>query len=605
MSHLKTDKIRLVHILTSPLSLVFLRGQAEYMVKQGIEVHCIVSGMPDEEWEDMKYCTYHIIPFRRNISPIQDILMLIRLIILLRRLKPDIVHAGTPKAGLLGMISAYTVGVPCLIYHVRGLTFITTHGFKKNILKLAERIVCKIADVVLCSSNSLKHIMEIEKICSPDRILILHKGSANGVDATKRFNPARFEKNTAEKIKVELKLPVNARIIGFVGRIARDKGIVELWEAWNQLKAHYHNLHLIFVGDFDNRDVIPAQVRKEIETDDRVRVTGWVSNTAPYYTIMELLVLPTYREGFPNVPLEASAMCLPVITTNVVGCVDAIVDNVTGIIVPPYNSLALKEAIMRYLESPELRKQHGCTGRQRVLHDFNPEAIWAALYNEYCKLIALYQKKRMRKKTYLFFKRLFDITGSLLGIILFAPPMLFLGSLIRLKLGKPIFFVQKRPGLNGKPFKIIKFRTMADKYDSYGNLLPDEQRLTPLGKWLRKTSMDELPELFNVLKGEMSLVGPRPLLIEYLDRYTHEQARRHEMKPGITGWAQVNGRNAISWEEKFRLDVWYVDHANIWLDLKILVLTLIMVIKGQGISANGHVTMPPFVGSDTQKEGSS
>lgn len=605
MSHHKTNKIRLVHILTSPLSLVFLRGQAEYMVEHGIEFHCVVSGMPNEEWEDMKCCTYHIVPFRRNISPVQDVLILIRLIILLRRLKPDIVHAGTPKAGLLGMIAAYIARVPCLIYHVRGLTFITVHGFKKNILKLVERIPCKIADVVLCDGNSLKHIMETEKICSPERILILHKGSCNGVNATKRFNPARFGKDTAEKTKAELKLPANAKIIGFVGRIARDKGVVELWEAWKQLKTHYHNLYLVFVGDFDNRDIIPSQVRKEIETDDRVRVTGWVSDTAPYYTIMELLVLPAYREGFPNVPLEASAMCLPVITTNVVGCVDAVVDNVTGIIVPIYDSIALKEAIMRYLENPELRKQHGSAGRERVLRDFNPEAIWSALYNEYCKLIALYQKKRTRKKTYLFFKRLFDIAGALLGIILFTPIMLLLSLLIMLKLGKPIFFVQKRPGLNGKPFKIIKFRTMADKYDSYGNLLPDKQRITPLGKWLRKTSMDELPELFNVLKGEMSLVGPRPLLMEYLDRYTPEQARRHEIKPGITGWAQINGRNAISWEEKFKFDVWYVDNANIWLDWKILILTLIMVIKGKGISANGHITMPPFMGSNPQKEGNS
>ncbi|MGB9792451.1 MAG: sugar transferase [Thermacetogeniaceae bacterium] len=160
----------------------------------------------------------------------------------------------------------------------------------------------------------------------------------------------------------------------------------------------------------------------------------------------------------------------------------------------------------------------------------------------------------------------------------------------------PVLFRQVRPGLHGKPFVIYKFRTMRKAYDEEWRPLPDEQRLTRLGKWLRSTSLDELPELLNVLKGEMSLVGPRPLLMEYLDRYTPEQARRHEVKPGITGWAQVNGRNAISWEEKFRLDVWYVDNWSLWLDLKIILITLWKVLKREGISASGHATMPVFRG---------
>jgi lipopolysaccharide/colanic/teichoic acid biosynthesis glycosyltransferase len=158
-----------------------------------------------------------------------------------------------------------------------------------------------------------------------------------------------------------------------------------------------------------------------------------------------------------------------------------------------------------------------------------------------------------------------------------------------------------RPGLHGKPFVMLKFRTMTDQRDANGELLPDDLRLTRFGKWLRSTSLDELPELFNVLKGEMSLVGPRPLLMEYLPRYTPEQARRHEVKPGITGWAQVNGRNALSWEEKFQLDVWYVDHWNLWLDMKILLLTIWKVLKREGISAEGSATMPVFTGNASQE----
>jgi lipopolysaccharide/colanic/teichoic acid biosynthesis glycosyltransferase len=161
-------------------------------------------------------------------------------------------------------------------------------------------------------------------------------------------------------------------------------------------------------------------------------------------------------------------------------------------------------------------------------------------------------------------------------------------------MGRPVLFRQARPGLHGKPFVMYKFRTMRDLRDAEGNLLPDEARLTPFGRWLRTTSLDELPELVNVLRGEMSLVGPRPLLMEYLERYTPEQARRHEVKPGITGWAQIHGRNNLSWEERLRLDVWYVDHWSLWLDLKILWRTLWMVLRREGISAQGHATMPRF-----------
>jgi len=193
-------------------------------------------------------------------------------------------------------------------------------------------------------------------------------------------------------------------------------------------------------------------------------------------------------------------------------------------------------------------------------------------------------------------KRVVDIVGASVGIILVAPVLLVVSLLVLLTMGRPVLFRQQRPGLRGKPFTLYKFRTMRDARTASGELLPDDLRLTTFGKWLRSTSLDELPELFNVLKGEMSLVGPRPLLMEYLPRYSPEQARRHEVKPGITGWAQVNGRNALTWEEKFRMDVWYVDHWNLWLDMKILLLTIWKVLKREGISAEGSATMPMFMG---------
>ncbi|MCL0049504.1 sugar transferase [Peptococcaceae bacterium] len=181
-------------------------------------------------------------------------------------------------------------------------------------------------------------------------------------------------------------------------------------------------------------------------------------------------------------------------------------------------------------------------------------------------------------------------------LVIFAPVMAVVALLVWIKLGRPVLFKQKRPGLHGKPFVFYKFRTMTDERDENGNLLPDEKRLTSFGKFLRKYSLDELPQLINVLKGDMSLVGPRPLLMEYLPLYTKEQARRHEVRPGVTGWAQVNGRNAISWEEKFKLDVWYIDNRSFWLDIKILWLTLIKVIKREGINQKGHATREKFRG---------
>ncbi|MCE7979672.1 MAG: sugar transferase [Caldilinea sp. CFX5] len=194
-------------------------------------------------------------------------------------------------------------------------------------------------------------------------------------------------------------------------------------------------------------------------------------------------------------------------------------------------------------------------------------------------------------------KRWFDLLLATLLIVLLSPLFLLVAVIVRLVLGAPILFCQERPGLYGKPFVIFKFRTMTDACDAEGNLLPDAQRLPAFGRFLRSTSLDELPELFNVLTGAMSLVGPRPLLMEYLARYTPEQARRHHVRPGITGWAQANGRNKISWDEKFALDVWYVDHCSLWLDLKILWLTSQKVLLREGIHQVGQVTVEKFMGS--------
>ena len=197
-----------------------------------------------------------------------------------------------------------------------------------------------------------------------------------------------------------------------------------------------------------------------------------------------------------------------------------------------------------------------------------------------------------------FSKRAFDVIFSLIGLILVSPILMIISILLWLKIGAPIVFRQERPGYLEKPFWIFKFRTMSDKRDKHGNLLPDKYRITSFGKFLRTFSLDELPELINILRGDMSFVGPRPLLMEYLDRYSVSQRRRHEVLPGITGWAQINGRNVLSWENKFRFDVWYVDNWSLRLDFKIIVITIWKVIKREGISQPGHATAEKFMGNN-------
>lgn len=194
-------------------------------------------------------------------------------------------------------------------------------------------------------------------------------------------------------------------------------------------------------------------------------------------------------------------------------------------------------------------------------------------------------------------KRIFDFVAALTALVLLSPILIWVALKVRSRLGSPVIFRQRRPGLNGEPFDMIKFRTMLEAYDEHGKPLPNEQRMTPFGKWLRATSLDELPELWNVVKGSMSLVGPRPLRMEYLPLYNAHQARRHEVRPGITGWAQINGRNSLSWEQKFDLDVWYVDNQSFLLDLKILFLTVKKVVVKEGINASEEVTMKPFTGT--------
>jgi len=381
-------KVRVVHISTSPLFLNFLRGLLFDLRERGFEpsVVCSPGELLDRFVRETGVAGFGV-EMPRRITPLRDVVALYRLVILLRRLRPHIVHAHTPKGGLLGTTAAWMCRVPVRIYHIRGLPHLTASGVKRLLLHWSEQVACRLAHRVLCVGESMRRIAVEDRLCPPDRIKVLANGSGQGVDAERRFHPGRFTEVERERLQAQLQIPPDATVIGFVGRMVRDKGMQELAHAWQHLREDYSHLHLLLVGDYEEQDPVPAWVQQTFAGDPRVHITGWVSDAAPYYAIMHVLVLPSYREGFPNTPLEAAAMELPVVATRIPGTVDAVEDEVTGLLIPPRDAQALEQAIRRYLDSPALRQQHGKAGRERVLRLFRQEVIWEAWYNEYVALL--------------------------------------------------------------------------------------------------------------------------------------------------------------------------------------------------------------------------
>jgi lipopolysaccharide/colanic/teichoic acid biosynthesis glycosyltransferase/glycosyltransferase involved in cell wall biosynthesis len=540
----------------------------------------------------------HRVAMSRRITPIGDLIAVARLWKIMRRLRPDVVHASTPKAGLLGMIAAFLAGVPARVFHNLGLPHLSARGPKRLILSLSSRITCVLAHRVFCVSDSM--LQATREFVAPDRLVVLGHGSVDGVEGEKRFNPGRVSAGVGAAFRRNNNIPADATVVTFLGRLVRDKGLTELSQAWRIISRGHPSAYLVLGGEFEPQDPIPTDTRQWLAAHPKVRRCGFVRDTPALYKASDLVVLPTYREGFGNVVIEAGAMALPVVATRVPGCIDSVVEGVTGALVEARDAVSLADAIRAYLVDPALRLKHGQAGRDRVLRSFRPGPIREQSLQEYRRLLAAYAARQHRRP--LLMKRFFDLLVSVTSLILLWPVLAAVAIAIRTALGSPVLFRQTRPGLHEKLFTILKFRSMLDVVDR-GVPLPDSQRLTPFGRWLRSTSLDELPALWNVLRGDMSLVGPRPLLPEYLPRYSAEQRCRHVVRPGITGWAQVNGRNGLSWEQKFELDLWYVDKRSFLLDLKILLLTVLTIGRRSGISQVGHATMPKFTG--TRRETSS
>jgi glycosyltransferase involved in cell wall biosynthesis len=372
---------RLIHVTTVPETLHFLAGQPRYMQRHGFEVFAVSSGGEDLT----RFCAAEgtvgvAIEMQRRITPLRDLVAVIRLWMLFRSLRPDIVHAHTPKGGLLGMLAAWLARVPTRIYHIHGLPFVTRRGWSRWLLRATERVSCAVATQVLCVSRSIARVATEERLAGDKPIEVLLGGAINGVD-TSRFRPQPAP--VRRSCRSEYGIPDTAAVIGFVGRLVREKGISELAEAWASLRARFADTHLLLVGPWEPFDPAPPGVRAALSHDPRVHLSGLDWDTPRLYAAMDVVVLPTYREGFPVVPLEAAAMELPVVATRVPGCTDAIVDGETGSLVPPRDPDALATALAAYLDDPALRRVHGAAARKRVREEFSQPAMWEALLARY------------------------------------------------------------------------------------------------------------------------------------------------------------------------------------------------------------------------------
>lgn len=566
----------------------------ERLSSEGYEVHIACSDGEYVPALRAEGYVVHTIPIERRISPFSNLRSLWRLYRTMRRERFDIVHVHTPVAAALGRVAAWAARVPVVIYTAHGFYF---HNRMPRLKRLpvmwVEKMLSRVTHLVFMQSQEDAATAVKERTCPEEKVLWI----GNGVDVN------RFKAEPGSNgFRAGLGLSEKDKVVGFVGRMVAEKGVLELIEAIHLVGKAIPEARLLFVGDTLNgdRDMKARQAIRSLLNRDgqasRVLFAGIREDIPAVMAAIDVFVLPSHREGMPRTVIEAMASGKPVVATDIRGCREEVLSGVTGLLVPVKDPEALASAIISVLSNEALARGMGAKGRQRACEHFDERVViekQVKAYAEITRKVFKSAKSVAGNRFVLGLKRAMDITASFISLVLLFLPFMVIAALIKLNSRGPAFFRQQRIGKDGKLFRVWKFRTMIDGAINKGlgvTVAHNDPRFTRVGRGLRNWGLDELPQLINVLRGEMSIVGPRPTLPYQVELYNNFQRQRLKMKPGITSLAVTIGRNSLSWKARIKFDVWYVTQRSLWLDVKIIFKTFwIVLVTRKGIYGENGV----------------
>ncbi len=592
----RNPKLKVVQTIYSVAGAkIFVQPIAEALSKNGFDVELWVQGAPQSNAviSGAHFITRDITT-RLSANPFKLASSLRSLIAAFNEIQPDILHAHYSLGATLPLLGAAICRVPIRIYHCHGFSFLGHTGLTRLVLQLIERVNIALATQVLVVSQSNVSATKAAGLLQDCPVAVPAWGSIAGIDLA-YFSPEMLSAEKGAIFKASHNISPNSFVVTYIGRPHARKGFGDMLSAWKYFIQRHPESTLIIAG------CSPEECSRSLDpTASGVIALGFVDDLRPIYAACDVVALPSWHEGFGMALLEGAAAGKALVGSDIPGISCAIENGITGVLVPRHDPIALAESLSQLLANPKERTRLGTAARKRVQERFDREQVLSAtvsIYNDILKRDAGAAKPFKNLIYRKVGKRSLDLVLATLSLLLAAPLLLLTALALLLANRGQVFFQQRRPGLQARPFDILKFKTMSDARSADGELLPDEQRLTKTGRIIRSWSLDELLQLINVLRGEMSLVGPRPLLLEYLPLYNAAQARRHEVRPGITGLAQVNGRNRNPWKVRLAQDVEYVDKLSLGLDLQILRQTVLVVFRRDGINSEHSATMERFSGN--------